>query len=158
MATEDEIQRPLVKLMSQEPYSRFFMAPRVNRISEFTLEDEGKPFRADACYEICGGGYLFIEHDNAQTGLNNLVKYWKLIAEKKLVGPIFIIHIVDNKRPAASRLCKFIGDRFEKDQQNTKYYIREVSDWHNTEWKERLVEVLEEIIKGLANNGVESIR
>lgn len=140
--------------MAQEPYSRFFRPPTDQRIGEFKLSDEGRPFRADMCYQANTGGYLFIEHDNAQTGLNNLAKYWLLVDQKRLCSQLFLIHIIDNKRPAATRLCKFIGQRF-KDATNAKYFLLEVSDWHNSEWRDRLVEVLNEIIKELADQGVE---
>lgn len=154
MTTYEEIQKPLKSLMAEEPYSRFFGPPTEQQIDEFKLIDEGRPFRADACYQVCTGGYLFIEHDNAQTGLNNLVKYWHLLDKKRLSGQLFLIHIIDNTRPAATRLCEFIGRRFERDT-NARYFLREVSNWHNSEWRDHLVEVLNEIVNEIADQGCE---
>lgn len=150
MATQDEIQQPLEALMMTPPYCHYFTPPEAG-VGEFRLGGARRPYRADACYVVRGGGYLFIEHDNAQTGLNNLAKYWHLIASKKLAGPIFIVHLIDDKRPGASQLCRFMGDRFEQDlHPAVKYFLHEVSDWHApAEWQGKLVASLMAIISML---------
>lgn len=90
--------------------------------------------KADFCYELKPSGKLFIEDNDPQRAVNNLIKYWEWCLKYPSERPILLIHIIGTKNMSKRNVyfehCEFLKERMEKDLQQLNYYIVPITDWN----------------------------
>ena len=119
-------------------------APPSKPIREYPLQNK---CRADFCFNIIGGGRLFIEDDDASRGLSNLVKYWIWCELNANERPVYVIHIIETSSPASIANIEFIGKKMEKQIENFHYHMITIPNWsvQVETWLPNLIKVLENI-------------
>lgn len=138
----------IANLIEGSCWNAFFSKPS-SGAREYPLKMPPRTCYADFCYDFGTAGKLFIEDDDAERGLNNLVKYWRWCLLNPGQQPVHLIHIIGADNGVCLDHCLFIKERMEKELESNcfKYHILTINkQWHAFEgWLPKLKEILTRI-------------
>lgn len=140
----------IIRLLEDASWGGFFKVP-VSRVREYQLTlERGRPCLADFCYELSPAGKLFIEDDEAQTALNNLVKYWRWCLQHPEERPVHLVHIIGAASGAWIDHCGFVAERMQNELTGFHYHPMTVNrQYANHEaWIPELKKILTRIVEG----------
>ena len=152
MADNHEYKNLLCQIVEDPCWGGYFKVPAGGTPREFPLENR---CRADFGYEF-PLGRLFIEDDNANTAMSNLVKYEVWCAARPTIKTVYLIHIIGV--PGQSR---FLGEAISRSNEikarlqplGIRFEYRHVvhvgyGEWHNpkAKWLSEVRSLLETIV------------
>jgi len=150
-----DYKRAISDLVEDPAWRGVFRRPDLG-VMEHPLALSNRSGRADFCYELGGGGRLFIEDEDAPRALNNLLKYWRWCADNPGLNPVHLIHVIGTADSVFVDHCRFLQPRIQEDLKTNGFRYHIVTlDCHWTEaerWLPEVRDILDEIRVSLSHD------
>ena len=130
-----EYKARLRELIEDTCWNGRFSSPS-RRPREYPLDDR---CAADFCYDVLPSGKLFVEDDDPQRALSNLIKYWPWCTRRPKIKLTYLIHIIgDHGESVHLKQCNFVAEKMREDLSGMGLHFeyRQIQIGGGPEWQE----------------------